>query len=61
MDLVDLIRDHLNTQHEVRLEWMIIILILVEVLVIAYCSMHRWGGIGNQPSVMSACLLVHRL
>ncbi|KAF6019635.1 hypothetical protein EB796_022054 [Bugula neritina] len=32
MDLVDLLRDHLNTKHEVRLEWMIIILILVEVL-----------------------------
>jgi len=31
MDLVDLLRDHLNTKHEVRLEWMIIILILVEV------------------------------
>ena len=31
IDLVDLLRDHLNTKHEVRLEWMIIILILVEV------------------------------
>ena len=34
IDLLDLLRDHLNTKHEVRLEWMIIILILVEVKLI---------------------------
>ena len=31
-DMFDMLRDHCNTKHSTRLEWAIIILILVEVL-----------------------------
>ena len=32
-DMFDMLRDHCNTKHSTRLEWVIILLILVEVII----------------------------
>ena len=50
-ELVDLLRDHLNDKHHTRLEWMIIILIMVEVRLLALClfSDHSLQNLTPQP------------
>ena len=43
-ELVELLRSHLNEEHSHRLEWMIIVLISIEVRVFCVCSFDNKSG-----------------